>query len=277
MMSQIYPAKSSKLSFHCSKVIAHSKETRVVLANPAFADKRLMSAKQLMVEGRIQTSLDDVGSPFRIPTTNTAIVTTWPRPSNENMVESTEEMKAVECMSLNESLRAGYRRDTDDGPVRLCLTYLILGLLASAFVTIVADQKIAPLVVDLIAVHNRKKGRKSEDFSEENGSVSIEHGKSLAMDCVRYILLHYDKIYAEGAETMDAFMECSRDDGHIVMTLEEEDLNELDSEYDDLRERFNAGNSFKAVLIYHRERKQTIALYHCIQIASTIGGVSIAN
>ena len=110
--------------------------------------------------------------------------------------------------------------------------------------------------------------------------MSIDYGKRLAMDCVCHILLHYDKIFAEGADVWTAVMECIRVNGHIVATLEEQDLNQLDLEYEDLRERTNTSdkNLFKAILIYHRERKQTIALYHCVQISSTmIGGVSTTN
>ena len=71
--------------------------------NPAFADKQLMSAKQLMSTNLVKTAQDDVGAQFRIPTTNTAIITSWPCPSNEIMVESVEEMRAINSMSFDES------------------------------------------------------------------------------------------------------------------------------------------------------------------------------
>lgn len=83
-------------------------------------------------------------------------------------------------MLLDETHCVGYKRDSGDGPMQLCLSYVILGLLASAFVTsipiethsmnrdtsssIAADQKIASLVVDLIAVLNKKKGAKAKVF-----------------------------------------------------------------------------------------------------------------
>ena len=176
----------------------------------------------------------DVGCPFRIDTFDVAFVSSWPGPSNECMKSDISEMKVVD-MSWNQVLRAGYRRVFPNGPRRLCLSYLIAGMFASVF----TDGKTAPLIIDLIPVVNRKKGSTREDFCEDNGNVGIEPGIPLAMEHMKYILHHYSKIFSEDSDVLNGWMDCIREEGHIVMTLEDDDLKRIDPEYD--LNRFEGG------------------------------------
>ena len=252
-----------------SKAIDNSKRLHVVPANTTFADQQVDIAKLLMTQRKINTAQDDVGSPFRIDTLDVAFVSSWPRPSNEYMVSNVSEMKVVD-MSRNQVLRAGYRRDCPNGPMRVCLSYLIAGMFASAF----TDGKRSPLIVDSIPVINRKKGSTSDDFCADNGHVNIEPAMPLTMELMKYILRNYGKIFSEGSDVLKGWMHCIREEGHFVMTLEDDDLKRIDPEYDINRSKEACEFMFNAMLICHCVTKRTIVLYHCVQISSSIGGVS---
>jgi hypothetical protein len=185
------------------------------------------------------------------------------------MVTNVDEMKVIK-MSRNQILRAGYRSDLPNGQPRLCLSYLIAGMFASAF----SFDKTAPLIVDLIPGIDREKGSFTEDFCEENGSVSIIPCMPLAKERMKYILDHYSKIFTEGKDVWDGFLNCIRDERHIVKILDDEDINRLDLQYDSMRRRSGSTKMFRAILVQHRVTDKTVALCNCWQVSSTIGGVS---
>jgi hypothetical protein len=222
-----------------------------------------------MSDGKIKTVQDDVGFPFRIDTSDVAYVSSWTRPSNDVMVNKVDEMKVIE-MSRNQILRAGYRSDLPNGQPRLCLSYLIAGMFASAF----SNDKTAPLIVDLVPGIHREKGSYNEDFCEENGNVSIVPCMPLAKERMKYILDHYSKIFTEGKDVWDGFLDCIRDERHIVKILDDEDINRLDVQYDSMRRRSGSTIMFRAILVQHRDTGQPFVLYNCWQVSSTIGGVS---
>ena len=252
-----------------SPVIANSKHTRVVPANPTFANAQVEIAKNLMSDGKIKTVQDDVGFPFRIDTSDMAYVSSWTRPSNDIMVTNVDEMKDIE-MSRNQILRAGYRSDISNGQPRLCLSYLIAGMFASAF----SNDKTSPLIVDLIPGIDREKGSFNEDFCEGNGNVSIVPCMPLAKERMKYILDHYSKIFTEGKDVWDGFLGCIREERHIVKILDDADMNMLDAEYDSMRMRSGSTKMFRAILVQHQVTDKTIVLCNCWQVSSTIGGVS---
>jgi hypothetical protein len=239
-----------------------------VRANHHFADEQVKENNRLMKEGNINTCQDDIGHPFRIDTSNVAIVSSWTRTSNSIMVSSTDEMMSV-SMTRNQVLRAGVN-DT-----RICISILVLGLLASAFVTSINGSKIvSPLIIDMIPSMKRTKGSSSDDFSMKNGDVSIQAIRSMVTDRISYILKHYDKIFADGADVLKGFMSCICLEKHIVVTLEDEDILRLDPKYNEVRSVIGSDYLFKAFLITHSESGRIIALYHCAHIGSHIGGVS---
>jgi len=222
-----------------------------------------------MSDGKIKTVQDDVGFPFRIDTSDVAYVSSWTRPSNDVMVNKVDEMKVIE-MSRNQILRAGYRSDLPNGQPRLCLSYLIAGIFASAF----SNDITSPLIVDLVPGIDREKGSFNEDFCEENGNVSIVPCMPLATERMKYILNHYSKIFTEGKDVWDGFLNCIHDERHIVKILDDEDINRLDVQYDSMRRRSGSTKMFRAILVQHRVTGKTIVLYNCWQVSSTIGGVS---
>ena len=118
----------------------------------------------------VATAQDDVGSPFRLDTSDEAFVTSWTRPSNDIMVTEADRLVPIENMSTSQVLRAGYRSDLPNGQTRLCLSYLVAGLILSSFVrprrdflcntgvnltNIQNDDLIAPLIVDMIPALER--------------------------------------------------------------------------------------------------------------------------
>ena len=256
--------------FHLLKVIRHGKDVNFVGENQSFADDQNDVVKQLMLEGTIKTAQDDVGHPFRIRSSNIAIVNLWTRASNDIMVSSVEEMTTIHP-TTSQLLRAGVNCDKRVGPPRMCLSLLIAGLKASAFMI----ENIAPLIIDLIPGINRIKGTTcGDDFDERNGSVEVRQVMPLAMPRMKYILQHYSKILSEGKDVWDAWMECIRQEGHIVMTLDDAQISLLDPEYKKWRSILGGDDVFRSILIKHRETGKIIALFNSIQIASNIGGVS---
>ena len=250
-----------------------------------------------MEQSIIATAQDDVGSPFRLDTSDVAFVSSWTRPSNDVMETEVDRLVPVENMSTSQVLRAGYRSDLPNGQTRLCLSYLIAGLFLSSFVStrkdflcnIAAagplpsddsinnrnDDLIAPLIVDLIPAMDRRQGSTEEDFCEDNGSVSIHPVLPLVMKRVSYILRNYSKIFSEGNDVWDAFLRCVFEEGHTVKVLSDVDIAALDVHYDDLRQKSLSNvNMLKAILIKHKESSRTSVLFNCMQISSTIGGVS---
>jgi hypothetical protein len=253
-------------------VILHGKKLGIVQANHEFAEEQLEIAKEMMIDGIIKTSQDDVGFPFCLNTLDVAICSSWTRPSNESTVTSVDGMMPV-FMTMNQVLRAGFR--TENGTSLIRLTLLILGLIASAFVTSVNGRDvIAPLIVDIIPVMNRTKGNDSDDFRKENGDVSINTAWQLIMPRISYLLTHYNKIIIEGADVLMGFMRCIQLEKHIIMTLEDEDISRLDPEYNKVRTAIGDDYYFKAFLVTHSRTGRTVALYHCAHIGSHIGGVS---
>ena len=186
------------------------------------------------------------------------------------MVSSVNEMMTID-MSSNQILRAGYQNINGTNETRLCLSILIAGLFASAFIT---NKRKAPLIIDMIPLMNRIKGTPDEDFCKKNGRISIKDGEPLIKERARYILKNHNKIFSEGDEVWKVWLKSIQEDKHIVMTLEDAHLKRIDPEFGINREKEGCGFLFKAMLIRHSETKRTIALYHCAQIASTIGGVS---
>ena len=221
-----------------------------------------------MSDGKFKTVQDDVGFPFRIDTSDVAYVSSWTRPSNDVMVNKVDEMKVIE-MSRNQILRAGYRSDISNGQPRLCLSYLIAGMFASAF----SNDKTSPLIVDLIPGIDREKGSFNEDFCEGNGNVSIVPCMPLAKERMKYILYHYSKIFTEGKDVWDGFLDCIREERHIVKILDDEDINMLDAQYDSMRRRSGSTKMFRAILVQHQVTDKTIVLCNCWQVSSIISGV----
>ena len=132
-------------------MMRHGKELGVVQANHDFANEQVDTTKKLMLEDKINTAQDDVGHPFRRRTRTVAIVSSWTRPSNNIMVSSVDEMMPVN-MTLDQILRAGCNN------LRVCISVLVLGLIASAFTTSVnGSDMIAPLIVDMIPAMNEQK------------------------------------------------------------------------------------------------------------------------
>ena len=44
------------------------------------------------------------------------------------------------------------------------------------------------------------------------------------MERMKYMLRHYSKIFSEGSDVLKGWMQCIREEGHIVMPLEDNDL-----------------------------------------------------
>ena len=204
-------------------------------------------AKHLLKNRTIATAQNDVGSSFRIDTTDEAFVSSWMRPSNDIMVTDIDKMIPMENMLTNQVLRAGCRSDLPNRQTRLCLSYMIAGMFASAFLrsrgdlsndsstgiieslsNLRDDDLIAPLIVDLIPVIDRSKGMTEEDFCDDNGNVSIHPGMPLAMKRMSYILCHYSKIFSEGDDVWEGFMHCICKEGHTVKVLSDKDIAVLD-------------------------------------------------
>ena len=172
-------------------------------ANNEFADGLLSIAKQLMSDGIVNTSQDDVGAPFHLNSINVAYVSSWTRPSNCIMVSLVKDMIPVRNMNLSQILRAGVRSDLPNGQKRLCLSYLIAGLFATAFLV----NDCSPVIFDLIPCFKRKQGTTEEDFEEENGSINIKDCHALSTRMIEYTLKNYTKIYAEGEDVRTAFLD----------------------------------------------------------------------
>ena len=74
---------------------------------------------------------------------------------------------------------------------------------------------------------------------------------------------------------MKCLSTCVSEEGHTVKVLSDADIAELDPQNDDLRlKSLSNVNFLKAVLIQHKGDGRTIVLYNCVQISSTMGGVS---
>ena len=225
------------------------------------------------MKGIVNTVQDDVGHPFRVVTRNIAIVNSWTRPSNDIMISSVEEMKTVYPTTC-QLLRAGVHSDKEDGQPLLCLSLLVAGLKAAPFMI----EQIAPLVVDLIPAVNRIKGMtRRDDFDEMNGSVHIGPIMQLAMSRMSYILQHYSIILSEGQDVWNAWIACCRQEGHIIMTLDDEHISVLDPEYKQWRSILGGDDVFRSILIKHCVSGNIITLFNSFQIASNIGGVSADN
>ncbi len=232
-----------------------------------FADEQPAVAKQLMLDGTIKTAQDDVGYPFRIDTSNVAIVLSWTCMSNGVMVSSVDDMKTVK-IATNQVLHAGFNN------MQLCTSLLISGLLACAFTISINGHVIPPLIVDIIPAMKQSKGSSSDDFCKENGDVTTETIVSLAMPRISYILKNYTKIFIEGADMLKGLLSCVRVEKHTLMTLEDDNILQLDPKYNVVHKAIGTDYFFKAFLIKHSENDRTIAVYHCAHIGSHITGVS---
>lgn len=266
------------IHFFLLKVIAHCKEARVVSADLPFANEQYESTKELMSNRVIETAQRDIGFPFRSDKLDMVFATSWPRPSNDIMVNSVENLNPMEELPFDQSLCAGIRSDLPDGRKRVCLSYGIAGLFASSFLMHVAVKneimKIAPLIIDMIPLINRKIGSTEEDFDAENGNVDISPGMPVIMKRISFVLRNFTKVFSEGAEVWNAIIACIREEGHIVKVLNDDDMTILDPQFNNLRRKTISTTKLIAILVEHCETGKTIALYNCMQISSAIGGVS---
>ena len=122
-MSETYTSSTPHIHLLSSKVINHGRDIGFVPANNQFADELLSIAQQLMSDGIVNTSQDDVGAPFRLNSINVAYVSSWTRPSNCIMVNLVKDMIPVRNMNLRQILRAGVSRRDSVCPTSL-LDYL---------------------------------------------------------------------------------------------------------------------------------------------------------
>ena len=77
-----YTSLTPHIHLLSSKVINHGRDIGFVPANNQFVDELLSIAQQVMSDGIVNTSQDDVGAPFRLNSINVAYVSSWTRPSN---------------------------------------------------------------------------------------------------------------------------------------------------------------------------------------------------
>ena len=110
-------------------------------------------------------------------------------------LNSVEDLKPMEELPFDQSLCAGIRSDLPDGQKHLCLSYGIAGLFALAFLVHIANKneilKLAPLIIDMIPLINRKIGSTEEDFDAENGNIDISPGMPVIKKRVSYILRNF--------------------------------------------------------------------------------------
>ena len=126
-------------------VIDHGQEIRIVPPNLQLADKINKIGKGLLQTKKINRYSNDPVAMCRITTTDRAFVSTWARPTNNTIVSNAHNVKAVVDMSLNQSLRATFRKDVDR--MRQCQTGLVKG---SFILAHLIKESVPPFVADLI-------------------------------------------------------------------------------------------------------------------------------
>ena len=189
------------------------------------------------------------------------------------MVNLVKDMIPVRNMNLSQILRAGVRSDLPNGQKRLCLSYLIAGLFASAFLV----NNCSPVIFDLIPCFKRKQGTTEEDFEEENGSIDIKDCMPLSMRMIEYTLNNYSKIYVEGQDVMTAFLDYIKEKEYITVRLSDAQMDMIDSDYKSNRRRTGGQSVAHAFLLKHPVKGTIISFYCSWQISSTIARVSMKN
>ena len=121
---------------------------------------------------------------------------------------------------------------------------------------------IPPLIVDIIPAMKRSKGSSSNDFCKENGDITTETIASLAMPHISYILKNYTKIFIKGADVLKGLLSCVWEEKHTLMTLEDDNILQLDPKYNAVRKAIGTDYFFKEFLIKHSENYRPIAVYH---------------
>ena len=202
----------------------HGKEIRIVPPNPELADKINKIGQRLLRTKKINRYSNDAAAMCRIPMNNRAFVLTWARPTNDTIVSNARDVKAVVNVSLNQSLRAAFRKDV--GRMRLCQT----GLVILAHLT---TESVPPFVADLIPGIER-----TEDFDEESGSVDIAPVIEMSHLILSNVLATSGSLVIDGKARFTALIDVIRNEGHSVKTLMETDFGRMVGEkYRTLRER----------------------------------------
>jgi hypothetical protein len=132
-------------------------------------------------------------------------------------------------MTKNQILHAGLW--TDEGKMRVCLTYAFLGVLS---VAMTADAKSAlPMVADLVPRHNQNK-----EFDKKSGSTLIDEGMEFAKPLISKSLRNRQAIFIDGDAGKNALPNVIQEENLFVEYLSNEMIGRCIPSLENLQQKF---------------------------------------
>ena len=245
-----------------------------VRASVTFARKMFDMARTVMANGTANTSHGNPGHSFLFETSESAWVGSWIRISNDVMRSTVDAMSFYQNVNLNEILQAGVRSNDTPRP-RLCLTYLIAGVIASQLM-LTSIRNLPPLIVDLQSCMNRRQGgRRGDDFNTALGDVDITPFLDMAHLIIRRILRNYKYVFLDGFSVLQAFIDyiATEPRRYIVARLTDQMIDTFDRIFDQIRRR-TLQHCVHVLLVKDLQTNRIIFLVTVVQMASHIGSVS---
>ena len=86
---------------------------------------------------------------------------------------------------------------------RLCLTYLIYGVMANQ---LMLGGNRPPLIIDIIPCMDRRQGSNCDDFDKTLGNEYIDPILDMAYLIIAYILARYNYVFLDGVTVLNAFL-----------------------------------------------------------------------
>jgi hypothetical protein len=191
---------------------------------------------------------------------NSSLLNTWPRAENENVVDDSNKLRAVEKMTKDDVLRAGLRMYGDKK--RVCQSLAVTGLLSVALTT--SSDSVPPFIADVVAGHNQ-----TEDFNEKSGSTKIDEEMLFAMPILGEALSR-SALWIEGHDSRMALLAFIEKKKMSVEYLTDEEIATIVPAFGSLRAFYGMDDSHFAMLVHDSEREHTCLVFTCMQISSKI-------
>ena len=188
------------------------------------------------------------------------------------MVSTADAMTFYEHVDLNQILQAGVRSNDTPRP-RLCLTYLIAGVIASQLMLF---SILPPLIVDLQSCMNRRQGGSGDDFNPALGNLAVGPFLGMIHLIIKRILRKYKYIFLDGMSVLQNFIDylATKPNRYIVARLTDQMIERVDTIFNQMRRFTGQHTAVHVLLVKDLLTSKIIFLVATKQIASYIGSVS---
>ncbi len=124
-------------------------------------------------------------------TDNSALLNSWPRSGNINVITTPIELSAVKNMSKDCILCAGLPKHGEEDGIWLCTTLALFGSIATALSD--KPDSAPPIIADLVPGH-----KQTVELDKKSGSTSTDKERLLAKPLIKEALVNCRAVWIEG-------------------------------------------------------------------------------